>query len=349
MNSPATDPVDALIAEATRLARVGRAAEAREVLDRAHRVAGPDASAPRRAALTLALAYVLFFELRLEDAITTLGQARDLAAAAHSTDLEAECDATLALFHTRTGRMHDTVSLARQALARASDHAHAVHYRAHLALATVMQVAGLPEAFAEYRAARESARRIQDEFAVAAAFHRMAIAQAIDARQQFEAGRLRAEDARQAIVGLQSSMEMTATLAPAATKVVDGLTLAQLYLMTGAYGHAEALYAELLPCARAEKHGAIMAHAFAEYALLRAQADDPVQARALLDEALAFERSENDPLTNGILYRAVARTYQVLGNAADSARYDTLAQTAWNDFSTKQAHWRALLTTQDGV
>ena len=187
------------------------------------------------------MAYILFFEARLEEAVDTINQARDLAAAARSTDLEAECDATLALFHTRSGKMEDTVRLARRALALASETADAVRYRAHLALATVMQVAGLPEAFAEYRAARECARRVKDDFAVAAAFHRMAVAQAIDARQQFEAGRMQTETARQAIVGLQSSMEMTASIAPAATKVVDGLMLAQLYLLTGELNRADIL------------------------------------------------------------------------------------------------------------
>lgn len=349
MTSAHDDPIDTLTADAIRLARLGQTSEARERVDRAHRSVGATASPARRAALTLALAYILFFETRLEEAVDTIGQARDLAAAARSTDLEAECDATLALFHTRSGKMEETVRLARRALARASATADAVRYRAHLALATVMQVAGLPEAFAEYRAARECARRIKDDFAVAAAFHRMAVAQAIEARQQFEAGRMETETARQAIVGLQSSMEMTASLAPSVTKVVDGLMLAQLYLLTGELHRAQALYAELLPRARAEGHGPVMAHAYAEYASCQAKAGQPDLARELLREALDYDRHGQDPLSRGVLYRAAATTYQALGSAAESARFDALARKAWDEYAAKQAQWRELIKMDDEV
>jgi hypothetical protein len=151
MTSTHNDPIDTLTADAIRLARLGQTSEARERVDRAHRSVGAAASPARRAALTLALAYILFFEARLDEAVDTITQARDLAAAAHSTDLEAECDATLALFHTRSGKMDETVRLARRALALASKTADAVRYRAHLALATVMQVAGLPARISRWR------------------------------------------------------------------------------------------------------------------------------------------------------------------------------------------------------
>ncbi len=348
MTSP-HGPIDTLTADAIRLARQGRTADARESLDRAQRGLAPDASAAQRAALTLAHAYCLFFESRLDEAIKTIAQARDLAAAAQSADLEADCDATLALFHTRSGDLTQSVHLARRALARVSDDNAGVQYRAHLALATVMQMAGLPEAFAEYRAAREHARRIQDDMAVAAALHRMAIAQALQARQQFEAGTLSADTARQAIVGLQSSMDMTASVAPAATPVVDGLILAQLHLLSGEIDRADALYARLIPRARAEGHGPVMAHAFAEYALCHAYAGRRDEALALVREALDMERANEEPMMLAILYRAAAATYAELDRPEDFRRYDALARQAWNDFGIMQQRWRDLLRSEPKV
>lgn len=343
MPSADSPRIDALVHEATQLARQNRTAEARDRIDRAYRLLTPDSPAAQRAALMLAHSSCLFFENRLEEAMETIHQARALAAGLHVADLEAECDALLALFHTRGGDLAQSVRLARRALRLAGADNAAARYRAHLALATVMQVVGLPEAFDEYRAAQEQARRIRDDIAVAATVHRMAIAQAISARQRFEAGQLDVATAREAIVGLQSSLDVAAAAAPRQTRVPDGLMLAQLYLMTGQIDSATALYEDLIPRARAEGHARLMTHSFAEFGLCRALAGRVDDARALVTEALATELATDDAMTLAVLYRAAHAVYARLGQPDKLAELDRRAREHWVEFEAQQRRWREVL------
>lgn len=343
MSSADHSEVERLIEEAGQLARICRTDEARANLDRAQRLLTASSPAEQRAALTLAHSFCLFFETRLDEAIAENRRARALATEAGDVELECDCDATLALFHTRGGKMHETVRLARAALARAGAHNSVARYRAHLALATVMQMAGLPEAFEEYRAAREHARRIHDEIAVAAAFHRMAVAQALKARQLFETGELGADTLRQAIVGVQSSIGMLGDLAPTATTAIENLLLAELYLMQGEFEAATALYEAFLPRARAEGHDAVMVQVPAELALCRARAGRSDEALELVRAALAAKLDGCDAFALGTLYRAVETVYRWLGRIEEQRRYDELARASWDDFRASQQRWRELL------
>ena len=335
--------VERLTEEGTLLARTCRVGEARSALRRATDLLGPTASARHRAALQLAEAFCLFFENKTEEAIAVNRAAACLAQTVDARDIECNCDATVALFYTRSTQMEQAIAFSQRALARADAHDDIARCRAHMALASVMQIANLPEAFDHYRQARDHARRVHDDMAVAASFHRMATAQALAARLAFEEGRLDEEALKQAIVGVQSSLQTLATISPTVTTVIENLMLAELLLMRGDFENASALYERFIPQARREGHLPSMAHSLAGFALCKLRGGRVDEARALLDEAQRIVVDDGESLIRAMLYRGLETAYRWLGDRERQSRFDALARATWARFGQQQQHWRELI------
>lgn len=341
--------IDRLIEQGTLLARTCRVPEARDTLQRAAVLVGPEGAPRHHVSLQLAESFCLFFEHKIDEAIALNRQAAAAAQAIGALDIECNCDATLALFYTTSARLEDSLRFSQRVLQRAAPDDHLSRCRAHMALASVMQIADLPEAFIHYRQARDHARHVHDDMAVAASFHRMATAQALAARLAFEGGRLDDEALKQAIVGIQSSLQTLASISPTLTTVIENLMLAELLLMRGDIEEATALYERYVPQARREGHLTTMSHCLASFALCKLRMGRVDEARVLLKEAQSVDNDDTKSLIGALLYRGLETAYRWLGDTERQAHFDALARDAWVRYGQQQQHWRELIAAHSEV
>ncbi|MGB3430057.1 MAG: hypothetical protein WBA53_17980, partial [Burkholderiaceae bacterium] len=148
-------------------ARLGRADEARQTLDRAEEAAPADLPVALKLRFSYARAIAAYFGKHFDQAQRQMAAVLQQAREHGDASLAAECESTLALFLQREGDVRAAARHARAVLA-APDCSLESRYRASLALASLHQDArDYEEAVRLYRETEDVVRSLGDDIAMA--------------------------------------------------------------------------------------------------------------------------------------------------------------------------------------
>lgn len=318
----ARDPVVAACRRAERaalFARLGRAAEARADIDAVRRAFAAAPNAEVSAWLQLTEGLLDHFTDQRASAQGKVQRAQALAAAAGVRPLQALATAWLA--HLAYGRCDDeaTVRFAAEAIALAGPQDHAALARASLVVAYAWHVAGRPEpARPWYGRAREHALADGDEAALSALMHTQAALRAAAVRfaDVFgEAAGAAGADARQAVLGAESSVAFDASIGARSLEALPALLRAQLFTVEGRHREAVALFEAYFEPAMAQGEQRARAAYLADMAWCQASLGRQELAQRRLDEALAGVHDITDTDDRALALGRLAQVAKSLGDA----------------------------------
>jgi tetratricopeptide (TPR) repeat protein len=324
-------------------ARLGRADDARQTLDRAEESSPADLPATLKLRFAYARAIATYFRKHFDQArqqmATVLQQAREHGDAA----LAAECASTLALFLQREGDVRAAAHHARSALA-APQCSLESRYRASLALASLHQDArDYEEAVRLYRETQDVVRSLGDDIAMASWMGRAAASQAAHARQAAASGDLDARTLREAVDALERSIAYSEQLPDAPDVALNRLLLAEMRVLQKRYREALALYDAQLPAIEGDGflHEVTAAMADRAQCLLKLGEPDAAYTQA----AAALQRlDESTPADiRAIVHENMAEALQQAGKTVEAEQHRVLSRMAWETYAHEQREARRLL------
>jgi len=325
------------------LARLGRVAEAEQIISDAEQLTPKDA--PR--VLKLRFAYVraihAYFSKRFADAQRKMYAALREARQSNEPTLIAECESALALFMQREGDVRAAVAHARSVLANAEATLEA-RYRASLALASLHQDAHDHEtAYRLYRETHNVVKDLDDEIAMASWLQRAALAKAAHARQSAGRGELDKSGVKQAIADLQQCIEYAAKVPDGPTTTLDHLLLAEMYVLQKRYKQALALYDLHLPQCEGDGflHECTVALADRASCLLQLGETDAGYAQAVAALGRLDESAPAD--IRAIVHENMAAALEAVQQPAQARQHRTMAQAAWDTHGHEQSETRRVL------
>ncbi|HQR22508.1 MAG TPA: hypothetical protein PLE54_19925 [Burkholderiaceae bacterium] len=326
------------------LARLGRAEQAREVLESARCEMPFDAPVPVRLRYDYAGAIRLYFAKRFSDALAAMlaiaerarHEAADLA-------LTSECESALALFMQREGDVRAAARYARSVLNNPAATLEA-RYRAFLALGSLHQDAyDYEEAGRLFRDAESVVRELDDDIAMASWLQRSALTQAAHARQAAALGDLEPHTLKSAVEALEKSIAFARGLQDGPDTTLDHLLLAEMRVLQRRHGDALALYETFLPSAEGDGflHEVTAALADRGQCLIELGRSDEGQAQVLAALNRVDESTPSD--VRAIVHFNVAAALKTMGRAAESQQHRVLAAMAWDTYAHEQREARRLL------
>jgi len=326
------------------LARLGRVAEAQEVLQQAQR----ELPAQARPALALRMEYVaairMYFAKRFSDALAAMQDVAERARhAAGDLALVAECESALALFMQREGDVRAAARHARAVLANPAATLEA-RYRALLALGSLHQDAyDYDEASSHYAAAEGIVRQLDDDIAMASCLQRAALTQAAHARQAAALDALPPRALAGAVAALDRSIAFAAALPEGPDTLLDHLLLAEMYVLQRRLDDALALYDRHLPAADGEGflHEVTVAQADRGHCLVELGRRE--EGLAQLQTALARVDESTPADIRAIVHSNMAAACAALGRTAEAEQHRVMAGMAWDTHAHEQREARRLL------
>ena len=344
-----TDRIRLLQDRAVLLARLGRVAEAEQILTDAEQQL--PAEAPR--ALKLRFAYVraihTYFSKRFFDAQHKMYAALREARKCSEPGLVAECESALALFMQREGDVRASVTHARSVLANSHATLEA-RYRASLALTALHQNAHDHEtAYRLYRETQDVVKDLDDEIAMASWLQRAALAKAAHARQSAACGKLDKSGVKQAIADLQQCIEYAAKVPAGPATTLDHLLLAEMYVLQKRYQQALALYDAHLPQCEGDGflHECTAAMADRARCLLQLGETDAGYAQAVAALKRLDESAPAD--IRAIVHENMAAALETVKQPAQARQHRTMAQAAWDAHCHAQSETRRLLNENPAI
>lgn len=301
------------------LARLGRSAQARAEIEpvRGAFAAAPDATVS--AWLQLADGLLDHFTDQAPGAFGKVQRAQALAAAAGQRPLQALATAWLA--HLAYGRCDDeaTVRCAAEALALAGPQDHAALARASLVVAYAWHLAGRAErARPWYGRAREHALAEGDDATLSALMHTQAALRGVAVRlaDVFGPDAVGAPpDARQAVLGAESSVAFDASIGARSLESLPALLRAQLFTVEGRHREGLALFEAYFEPAMAQGEQRMRAVYLADMAWCQAALGRAALAQRRFDEALGALDAVTDGDDRALALGRLAQVAQALGDA----------------------------------
>lgn len=326
------------------LARLGRAEEAREVLERAQRELPADAPVEAHLRSEYASAIRLYFAKRFDDArVAMLDIVERARHEAGDLLLVGECESALALFMQREGDVRAAARYARGVLGNPAATLES-RYRAFLALGSLHQDAyDYDEAARLYREAEGVVRQLDDDIAMASWLQRSALTQAAHARQAAALGELQPRELASAVDALQKSIDFASHFPEGPDTTLDHLLLAEMRVLQRRYSDALSLYEAHLPSAEGEGflHEVTAALADRGHCLIELGRSDDGHAQLLVALNRVDESTPSD--IRAIVHSNMATALEALGRAAESQQHRMLAGMAWDTYAHEQREARRLL------
>jgi hypothetical protein len=312
-------PVQAACLRAERacfLARQGHIAQARQAIDqlRAQFALHPHASVS--AWLHLADGLHDHFGSLSPSARDKVQRAHGLSAAAGLRPLQALCAAWLAQMEFGRGNDEAIARGVGEALKLAAPDDHSVHSRIGLVLAHCYHGAGCAKrAQPWYAKAREHAVADGDEAALSALMHNQGWMRCADARVAQLFGDGGRDQARQALIGAESTAHFDAGIGTASLASLVPMLRAQLLVLDGRCADALALFDEQFDAALRDGLERLRASFLADMAWCCFALGQPERARRLAEDALQrVDAQENDD--RALTLAQLARVHESLGDAA---------------------------------
>ncbi len=326
------------------LARLGRAEQAREPLERARRETPPDAPVALRLRGEYADAILLYFSKRFDHARTMLldvverarREAEDLA-------LVGECESALALFMQRENDVRAAARYARSVLANTQATLES-RYRAYLALGTLhLDAYDYEEAARLYREAEGVVQQLDDDIALACWLQRSALTQAAHARQAAALDELDGPTLSQAVDSLNRSIAFARSLTDGPDTTLDHLLLAEMYVLKRRHEDALALYDQHLGSAEGDGflHEVTAATADRGHCCIELGRIDEGYAQMVA----ALQRVDGSTPSDirAIVHSNMAAALHKVGRTAEAGQHQMLSRMAWETYAHEQREARRLL------
>jgi tetratricopeptide (TPR) repeat protein len=301
------------------LARLGRAEQAREPLERARRETPPDAPVALRLRGEYADAIRLYFSKRFDEARRLMLEVVERARReAEDLALVGECESALALFMQRESDVRAAARYARSVLANTQATLES-RYRAFLALGSLHQDAyDYEEAARLYGEAESVVRRLDDEIAMASWLQRSALTQAAHARQAAALDELDGSTLAQAVDSLKRSIAFAHSVADGPDTTLDHLLLAEMHVLQRTAAIAD------------------RAHCCIELGRVDEGYAQMVAALGRVDESTPSD-------IRAIVHSNMAAALHTLGRAAEAGQHQILSRMAWDTYAHEQREARRLL------
>ena len=326
------------------LARLGRAEQAREVLENALRELPANVPAAVRLRYDYASAIRMYFAKRFADARVVMLEVAERARN-DATDLAlvGECESALALFMQREGDVRAAARFARGVLANREATLES-RYRAFLALGTLHQDAyDYEEAARLLREAEGVVRELGDDIAMSSWLQRSALTHAAHTRQAAALGELETRALNAAVDALQKSIAFASGLPGGPDTTLDHLLLAEMRVLQRRYGEALALYEAHLPSAEGEGflHEVTAAEADRGQCLIELGRREEGLAQLVAALKRVDESTPSD--VRAIVHANLAAALKIMGRAAEAEQHRVLAGMAWETYAHEQREARRLL------
>jgi tetratricopeptide (TPR) repeat protein len=325
------------------LARLGRAEQAREVLENALRELPADVPAAVRLRYDYASAIRMYFAKRFADARVVMLEVAERAR--HDADLAlvGECESALALFMQREGDVRAAARFARGVLGNREATLES-RYRAFLALGTLHQDAyDYEEAARLLREAEGVVRELGDDIAMSSWLQRSALTHAAHTRQAAALGELEARALYAAVEALQKSIAFASGLPGGPDTTLDHLLLAEMRVLQRRYDEALALYEAHLPSAEGEGFLHEVTAAEADRGQCLIELGRREEGLAQLVAALKRVDESTPADIRAIVHANLAAALKIMGRAAEAEQHRVLAGMAWETYAHEQREARRLL------
>ncbi len=316
------------------------------------RAAGPKAD--RTGLATAELAFVrLYAELAAGDAEfqTLFDQATACAQAAGLPHRVADAWALKAFWHGVHDELAALASCARHALAAAEANNHFARVYAHLALAGSLHWVGEYErSAAHFGPALNAARASGQAYLHLLAQRQLALAQAKEARHQWERGDVSAHSLRQAEFDLRAAITLTHELAPRNPAIYLHVFVAEMLTLQGEHSQALALLDEHLPLARSAQAWALVCIASICRAHCLNKTGQLTDALAASDDSLAASTQHPDPDLQAQVHTTRGAILHALGRSDEAAVQSHLAHSQRQQHQAlSDQHRHTLLTALAGL
>ncbi len=295
------------------------------------------ADARALAELELARGVARYYGAQVDDAAEPIERARDAALVLDDRALQAECEAWLGCV-AGTLQQDPTRALGhlQAAASLGLEHRPLAAARALYVAATLYQEAELmDQAVRHYRRATLIARRENDEQLLAAVHRYMTLAQVQQLRRARAAGRLDAEQLKQALASLGSAQQLAMLLAGDDASVQFNLRLGEMLRLAGEHERALEVFERCVD--RAARSGMTWEAtiARADHAVCLAQAGRLLDA----NHTGALAEAELEPgyadYARAVVHDSLAELADLLGRPQQRQRHAERARAAWaldNDY-----------------
>jgi tetratricopeptide (TPR) repeat protein len=326
------------------LARLGRAEQAREPLERARRETPPDAPVALRLRGEYADAIRLYFSKRFDEARRLMLEVVERARReAEDLALVGECESALALFMQRESDVRAAARYARSVLANTQATLES-RYRAYLALGTLhLDAYDYEEAARLYREAEGVVRRLDDDIAMACWLQRSALTQAAHARQAAALDELDGSTLAQAVDSLNRSIAFARSLTDGPDTTLDYLLLAEMYVLKRRHEDAVALYDLHLGSAEGDGFLHEVTAAIADRAHCCIELGRVDEGYAQMVAALRRVDESTPSDIRAIVHSNMAAALNTLGRTAEAGQHQMLSRMAWETYAHEQREARRLL------
>jgi tetratricopeptide (TPR) repeat protein len=259
--------------------------------------------------------------------------------------LEAECEAWLGCIR---GTLHHHADEVLRHLGRAVQLGFAQRplaaARALYVVATLYHEADLiDDAVRHYRRATSVARTESDEQLVAAVHRYMTLAQAQQVRRARAAGRLDAEQLKQALAGLGSAQQLAAVLTVDDTGLQCNLRLGEMLRLAGQHEQAVAVFERTVEAAVRAGMTWEATIARADQAVCLAHCGRLAEAEAAGTLAEAELQPHFDHYSRAVVFDSLAELAELLGRHELARTRGATARLAWDEDAAYCAGLRAAL------
>jgi hypothetical protein len=328
--------------------RHGRAAEAREELDRLHARALVHPRIELAAWLHLAEGLMAYFGAFGGGADERVRRARVMAAASGLTSLQALADAWLAQISFVGRDIGSLIPHAQAALAARGPTDHGAAYRVATALASAWSLAGGEAAASPWFAwARQHAIAEGDDAGLAGLLYNQTQMRALHIRHASLVGEL--DPAAAGLLGIESMGHYDDAVGGTARADLTPLLRAQMLTVQGHFAEAAELLAAQLPAAIASGLARVGVSLLADLAWCWANTGETLRARALADQAATEVLAEDADCCDidelAALHARLAQVYTLLREDALAAGQADAAAMAWARDAAQRGDWAARLTS----
>ena len=337
----ARTPIEADCKRAERacyLARTGRIAESKAVVDQLHKCYGQRPHIEVSVWVHLAEGLIGHFSEVDPAARQKIQRAKALCTAASLKPMQALTSAWLASMEYARSNMDAMFTEVETSLTHAAPDHHPARARAALAIAQAVHLAGRMDlARVWYDRVRMHTLPEGDDATISALMHGMASLHGELLRQTAMAGLPRVQESATALIGAESNKRFDELNRISSLPALEPLLRAQIHSLLGNFGEACHLYDENLDALRLRGGLRLQAHLLADRAWCRLRMG--MRDRALDDANATLGRFVDDTHLDdrAAAHSRLAQVFEALGEAGRAAHHSYLAQQSWATFAGVQS------------